>query len=422
MAEYYNTYSKEYLSSLKKKSLRYLFKIELLSDDESIIGEIVKDLETVGGQINVNYEQITRRSCSLALTDINKKYLPNKNSDFWFNRKFKIYIGLVVHDNIYWWSQGVFYTKSATANGRNLSVEGVDKGGALDGTLKTCMTSSQYVIKPQSNLTNTLKDLLALRMGASDVVSRGQLRMGGDKPIDNTPPYINTAYNKQIVQSELSIDNNTYISELLIQLADLYAAEAYYDVNGHFRFEPYIVNSGYSYAPTQWSFTDLSSTFENVNYSTSFDAENAVCVYTNTSGAGVRNVAYTAYNTNPLSPVNIGIGIRRAQDIEIEYYDTSEEQMVKDCRSSANYYLKRNSMLGIQLSFNCPIIPHMDVNKTIEISDQWHDIANGIFVVQSLSIPLGSNAMEISVTNINWLPSDMDYDGVSEFLTEGDES
>lgn len=604
MAEYYNTYSKEYLSSLKKKSLRYLFKIELLSDDESIIGEIVKDLETVGGQINVNYEQITRRSCSLALTDIKKKYLPNKNSDFWFNRKFKIYIGLVVHDNIYWWSQGVFYTKSATANGRNLSIEGVDKGGALDGTLKTCMTSSQYVIKPQSNLTNTLKDLLALRMGASDVVSRGQLRMGGDKPIDSTPPYINTAYNKQIVQSELSIDNNTYISELFIQLADLYAAEAYYDVNGHFRFEPYIVNSGYSYAPTQWSFTDLSSTFENANYSTSFDAENAVCVYTNTSGAGVRNVAYTAYNTNPLSPVNIGIGIRRAQDIEIPYYLTdnsaeisqckedlasieseiqmynvditqtvygnidtnnrqkivwtqetidqnadaleswgydnpgellgtystvmgmSEEfdnvevafspiwqtpngaillganttryyinqlisnlgegwttedllaadavgtvvvllpikeliadagetaihtgiamhyvgkdgalaiaqqnlydaehaneiQQIKDCRSAAVYYLKRNSMLGIQLSFNCPIIPHLDVNKTIEISDQWHDIANGIFVVQSLSIPLGSNAMEISATNINWLPSDMGYDGVSEFLTEGDES
>lgn len=598
--EYYNVYSKEYISTLKKENVRYLFKLELLSDDEHVIGEIVKDLESVNGQINVNYEQITRRSCFFSVINVDKKYLPSKNSAFWFNRKFMLWIGVFVHDDIYWWSQGVYYAKSATSEGRNLSIEGVDKGGALDGALRMSMTSSQYVVNAKSKLVDVIKDLLAMRIGSNDIVTRGYLRMGGDRPIDVIPPRINTAYNNQIVQSELTIDNNTYISELLLQLADLWAAEAYYDASGHFRFEPYILNAGYVYAPTQWTFTDLSSTFESANYTTSFDAENAVCVYTNSSEAA-RNVAYTAYNTNPLSPVNIGIGIRRAQDIEIEYYnmennaaeinsakediteikeeielkhidltktvygniDTNarqvlmwteqnlerfadeleswgyepeellnsistvmgassefdgveiayspllqtedgavlldadlvdeyiwglideagegwtteellaldliglefdellikgliadagetaiatgeamhyvgqygvlalaennlyelehknEEQQIKDCRSAANYYLKKNSMLGIQLSFSCPLIPHLDVNKTIDITDQWHDIANGIFVIQSLTIPLGSNAMEISATNINWLPNDMGYDGVTEFLTKG---
>ncbi len=418
MAEYFNTYSKEYLSSLKKKSQRYLVKLELLSDLETPIGEIVKDLENVGGQINVNYEQITRRSCSLSITDVHKKYLPSKNSAFWFNRKFKLWIGLIVRDNIYWWAQGVYYTKSATSEGRNLSIEAVDKGGALDGTLKLSMTNAQYEIDEGISLPYALKKILTRQVGALDIAIRGNMRMGGDKPVDIIPPHINTIYKNQIVQSKITIDNNAYMSELITQMADLYAADAYYDVNGNFKFEPYIINSGYTYTPTQWSFTDLSSTFENANYSTSFDSENTVCVYTNASGAGIVNVSYTAYNSNPLSPVNIGIGIRRAQDIEIPYYDTSEAQMIKDCRSSANYYLKKNSMLGVQLSFSCPLIPHLDVNKTIEINDRWHDIANGIFVIQSITMPLGANAMEISATNINWLPNDMEFDGTNELLGE----
>lgn len=410
--EFYNKYSTEYLSSLKKKSRKFLFKIELLSDDESAIGEIVNDLSNVDGQININYEQITRRSCSFSVKNTKKKYIPSKNSPFWFNRKFKIYIGLVVRDNIYWWSQGIYYTKSATFEHGKLTIEGIDKGGALDGSLKTAMTSSQYVIKANSGLKNTIKDLLALRVGELDFVRKGYLRNGGDKMVDSIPPIVDSLYKDQIVQSELSIDNNSYIGDLIIKLADLYAAEVYYDINGHFRFEPYIINSGCVFSATQWEFNDLSADFQNANYSTSFDGENAVCVYTNTSAAGVRNVAYTAYNTNPLSPVNIDIGIRRAEDQEIEYYNVSEEQMIKDCRSAANYYLRKNSMLGVQLNFNCPLIPHLDVNKTISISDKYANIEQGIFVVQSITIPINSGAISINATNINWLPDDMEYNGI----------
>ena len=416
LQEYYNVYSKEYISTLKKKNIKYLFKLELLSDNETSVGEIVKDLENVDGQININYEQITRRSCSLTITDVKRKYLPNRNSSFWYNRKFKIWIGVVVKGDIYWWSQGVYYTRSANSEHRNLRIEGVDKGGYLDGTLKTAMTSGQYVIPAKNKLTNIIKELLSLRLGATDITAYTRLCMGADKIIDCVPPCIDTLYHGQIVQSELSIDNNSYIGDLFIKLAELYSAEAYYDINGHFVFEPYKMNSGYTYSPTQWRFEDLSSTFENANYTTSFEGENTVCVYTNASNAGVRNVSYTAYNTNPLSPVNIGIGIRRAVDQEIEYYDVSEEQMIKDCRSAANYYLKRNSMMGVQLSFSCPIIPHLDVNKTIEISDKYHNIEDGIFVIQSITIPLNANAMEISASNINWLPNDMDYSGISEIL------
>ena len=598
--EYFNTYTNEYIAALYNYDNRYLLRLELLSDDEKSIGDIIQDLDATVGQININYEQITRRSCSLALVNVNQKYLPSKNSAFWFNRKFKLWIGLVVRDNVYWWSQGVYYTRSATSTSDVVNIEAVDKGGALDGSLKANMTDAQYIVKQGSNLVEELKQMLALPIGSADLVLRGALRLGGDKPMDVIPPRINTIYKNEIIQNELTIDTNTYMSELILQLTDLYNAEAYYDANGNFIFEPVIDNYGYNYVPTQWSFSDLSSSFENPNYQYSFEGENAVCVFTNASGEGIVNVAYTAYNTNPLSPLNISIGIHRSQDIEIPYYlkDNSEEikqcqedlkkveydiiqynidtnqtvygnidtnnrqklvwtqdnltlyadelaswdeepeegsfstiigmstefdgveiafspmlqtangavllisdvvysyietlisaldedwtkedllaadiigieidgvlvkeliadagetaihtgiamhyvgkdgalaiaqqnlydaehaneiQQIKDCRSAATYYLKKNSMLGMQLNFNCPIIPHLDVNKTIEVSDKYADIANGIFVIQSITIPLSSNAMNVSATNINWLPNDMQYEGTSELLGEESE-
>ena len=68
------------------------------------------------------------------------------------------------------------------------------------------------------------------------------------------------------------------------------------------------------------------------------------------------------------------------------------------------------------MNFNSPIIPHMDVNKTIDITDQYADIENGIYVVQSLTIPLSSDKMAVTATNINWLPNDMTFSGVSEII------
>jgi len=593
--EYHNTYTKEYLTALRQKRCAYKMKLELLSDSETVIGDIEKDLENVGGQLNINYERITRRSCSLSLTNIDGKYLPSKNSHFWYKRKFKLWIGLVVKDNIYWWSQGVFYTKSANVENGTVMIEAVDKGAALDGTLKLNMADAQYLIKHGASLTNLIKDTLSRAMGANDLVIRGQMNMTNSSVIDPVPPYIHTKYNSEIVQSDISIDANAYIGDIFVQLCGLYNAEAYYNTEGHFCFEPCIDNSGYTYSPLQWEFTDLSSTYEDVNYSYSFEeGENTICVYTNTSSAGVKNVAWTAYNTNPLSPLNISVGIRRAPHQEIEYYnmedntaeiniakqelaeiqteiadkgidvnrtvygniDTNsrqklswteqnlekfadaieswgytadelagsistvmgtssefdgveiafspilqtqdgaillteeivseyiwglidnagegwtdeellaldaeglefddllvknliadigdsailtgeamhyvgkygalamaqkrltklenknEEQQIKDCRSAANYYLRHYSLLGMQLTFNCPIIPHMDVNKTIDVSDSVNNIANGVFVVQSITMPLNSNKMNVNCTNINWLPNDTVYDGV----------
>ena len=434
--EYFNRYSPEYLAALKTGNGHYKIRLEILSQNETAVGEITKDISlTAQGQITINYEQITRRSCSLTLIDVDGKYLPHKNSPFWINRKFKLLIGLVVGDDIYWWSQGVFYTLSATASNRTLSIEGVDKGAALDGTLKLNMTDVEYVIQKEDNLTTTIKQLMALDVGSSTIEGLNDIVYGGDQPIDVKEPLVGVQYFGQKAQSDITVDANNYVGEIFTKLADLYGADCYYDTEGYFNFVPYMDNYGYNYAPKQWEFNDLSVFYEDVNYNYSYDGENVVTYYTNSSDTGVANVLWTSYNTNPLSPINVGTGIRRAPSQEMVYYaydstsiDEEREQNIQNCKAAANHYLTKSSLVGMQLTFNSPIIPHMDVNKTIGICDSWAGIDDGVFIVQSITIPLSAGKMSISATNINWLPNDMGFEGTSAVIdpeiiyTQTDES
>lgn len=600
--EYFNVYDNSYERALQLFNRSYRIRLEILSDDETAIGEITKDLSiTASGQININYEQITRRSCSLSLINVENKYIPTKNSPFWLNRKFRLWLGLIVDKDTYWWSQGIFYTVSANATGRILSIEAVDKGGALDGTLHLNMTESQYLFGRGKKITEIIKQTLSLDVGNPYGATSSPIGFGGNKPIDCKPPLIGIEYYGFNTVADISIDTNNYISEMFIKMSELYAADCYYNVNGNLVFEPHIDSTGYTYVPTQWEFTDLSSTYEDVNYEYSYEGENVVTVYTNATQAGLKNVAWTAYNTNPLSPINVSTGIRRASHIEIPYYNyvdeqelaqaeadlkeiqneikekgidttvtvygnidcnnrqllvwdetnlerfeeayeswgyTAEElagsistvmggsnefdgveiayspilqtvdgavlldedtvntyisslistlpegwttealitadvtgltigttaikkliadagetaiktgeamhyvgkygalamaqnevylvlnsgqaQQIKDCRSVANHYLLTNSIIGMTLNFNTPIIPHIDVNKTIQVTDQYADIEDGIYLVQSVTIPLSGGKMAISATNINWLPNDMTFSGVSEVIETND--
>lgn len=421
--EYFNRYSDDYINTLKSGNGRYKIRLELLSDNEYVVGDITKDVSlSAQGQITINYEQITRRSCSLTLIDVDSKYVPHKNSPFWINRKFKLWLGLVAQDDIYWWSQGVFYTVSATAQANTLSIEGVDKGAALDGTLRLNMTDYEYVIERNDNLAETVKQILALDVGASQLTTMNGLVYSGSKPVDCIQPIIGVQYFNKKVYSQIIIDANNYIGDILTKLAELYAADCYYDTEGHFMFVPYIESVGYQYVPRLWDFDDLSAFFENPNYNYSYEGENTVTFYTNSTDTGVANVAWTAYNTNPLSPLNISTGIRRASSQEIPYYeyssdpDSNKEQMIQDCRAAANHYLLCNSLVGMQLSFDCPIIPHLDVNKTIGVSDRTVGIEDGVFIIQSITIPLSAEKMNVSATNINWLPNDMTFEGEAQVI------
>ena len=633
-SEFFNVSTADYVAALKTNSItRYLLRIELLTYYETAIGDITKELcIDAQGQININYQQMTRRSCSLTIANVDQKYVPSPNNPIWYQRKFKLWIGVEDgHGDIYWWSQGVYYVQSATGNAHSLSIEAVDKGGALDGTLKTNMAETQYIVETGSSVANIVRDTLGLNIGNNEEILQSAIYGAANLPIDPIVPLIDLTYNKQTIEADISIDANSYLGDLLVSLADSYGADIYYDRQGHLRLESladifYI--DGYRRLGHQWDFIDLSSNYSDANYEYNFDGVNAVTVYTNLSadvlaianaqteaktetrlsseqleivedykaiqqevkdynidlnetvygnidtnqrqvlewteenltrfaeaiqswgenpddlrgsistvfgawdtfdgvniafspilqtengavllvadvvfqyidelivqlGSGwttedmlaldatglvmdgvlinkliadvgntaertsmvmhytgeygaynlayqdvvgvaqslnttvddvllaseinhdaddikVANVSYTAYNTNPRSPLQIGaVGIRRMQNQEIDYIDTSQSDMQERCKQYAVMLLQKESLRGMNISFSCPIIPHLDVNKTIGLTDEYQGIDNGTFVIQSITIPLSSNSMKISATNINWLPVDLNIE------------
>ena len=415
---YYNTISPYYIDRLRRDFNRYKVKIELLTADEAVIGEVIADLSiTAQGQITINRQQLTRRSCSLTLINVGGRYNPNRNRWFWINRKFKLWIGMMTEGytdatakqntaDIYWFSQGVYYATSVKGDTHTISIEGIDKGGALDGTLKLNMLGEKTIVKQGSKLSSLFRETLLLSDGIS--------------VIDPTPPLIDSYFDSVIIQQDIELNDNQYIGELFSQVAESYGANVYYDRDGRLRVERSMTENGfslYSLKGIAYRFSTNDAEYEEATIDYGYECKNTVTVYTNinakdNTGKDIENVSYTAYNQSPLSPINIKeIGIRRMDAIEAKYIDgLTAKEMTDRCRQTANYYLLNESLIMLTENFNSFIIPHIDVDEVILINDPYKDIDNEKFVVQSVSIPLSAGAMSIEATNLNYLPGDIDIE------------
>lgn len=406
--EYYNRITPNYLRAIKKSYGRYLLKLELLTENETVVGEIIQPISIdSAGQLNINYQQITRRSCSLALINVDNKYAPNQNSWFWYRRKFKLWYGLSYGEDSWWFSQGVFITNGANGDCHLINIEAVDKGGMLDGTLKYNLLESKYVFEKGSKIAQLVRDTLLL----SD----------GRNVIDPTPPLIDKIFEDAEIEKEITINENSYIGEIFKTLAETYGADVFYDTNGRLNFTKLVDGDrvdGYRYMGAQYDFSDEDKVYliSSLNYS--YDAVNAVTVYTNITAknteenTAIENQTYTAYNTNPRSPINVtAIGVRRMESIEISYIDNlSPEEMRDRCKQYADYNLIKHSLPQLAINFTSVPVPHLDVNKTILITDKTKDIESGTYVVQSVTMPLSAGEMNVEATSLDVLPNDTDIE------------
>lgn len=390
-----DVYNADYISLVKASVIKPKFKIELLDLYENTIGEITKDISADNsGSISINYQQGVRRSCSFTLSDTFGKYRPMSNDNiFGFNTKFKIYVGLenIQTGETYWFSQGIFYTTNPTSSHANsnktVTVNGVDKFGIFTSDTGYNQLEGTYIVPAKSKLYAVVKDILSLELG------NGYM-------IDPKEPHIDAEFINYELPYDIKKSPGSYMGDILIELGNVLGADIFYDTNGILNITSGTTDVTYSKQSSIWDFSDVLPEYSNGSVSlNTIDAINIVKVVGNQVNDSEIYIG-NAENHNPLSPTAI-------EKIGRKIYYEESANLPNQARADeyAKYVLNSKSIIQTAIGFSSTLIPHLDVNRVITITDDYYKYEQERFIIQSITLPLDSKTlMSISCNNIASLP------------------
>ena len=396
MVEYVDTYTPRYEELCKASTIYPRIKVELLDSGEGTIGEIVQDIAAdSAGTLSINYQQGTRRSCSLTLIDDKGLFSPALEQPFFgFNTKFKLYLGLMdpLTSDYYWFSQGIFYVNKCTGThningGSEVNITASDKFSMLDGTLGYNQMEGTYVIPAQQNLYQAIYDILHLEMGAGRV-------------LDPKSPVLDPLFKDCKVPYEIRKSPGGYIGDIVIELANILGADVFYDTQGRLNIVSGTTDLFYSQKSSVWDFSDTDLEYMNSSIDlNTVNAINSVRVVGSQISDGLYYIGI-AENNNPASPTAIDKIGRKM------YYEDSATLPTQQAADEyARYILKQKSIIQTTVNFSTTILPHLDVNQVVTISDNYYKYDQERFIIQSYSIPLGlKTACTIGCCNISTLP------------------
>lgn len=393
MQEFNNVFNSTYRDIVLQQEVKVYYKIEILDHYEYILSEVTDLISSeTSGSISVNYQQGVRRTCTFTLLDKDGSITNQIVGLQWATKKFKIYIGVsyVGEDSdIYWFSQGIFCMLNPTINrtSRQITIQGVDKYGFLGSETGYNQIAVTHRIPQNEPLVKIITDTLSLDL------KNGRI-------IDAKQPIINPYIKNQKLPYELDKAPGSYLSELFIELGNVFAADTYYDVEGYLHYDTGTLDLFYSTQASQWDFTDILADYVDPELTImSVEAINSVTIVGNNTNIE-KIYQYTAENNNPASPTSIkNIGLKSYYEETASVYDDDT------ARDYANYVLNQKSILQQSISFSCTVIPHLDVNKIITITDNFYKFSQQRFIVQSLEIPLTADTpMTVTASNISSLP------------------
>lgn len=400
--EYYDKVSQEYRDALLSRVYFPVIKVELMDYGENVFAELQQDISAQdSGSISVNYQQGVRRSCSLTLINIDGEYLPSLQSKIWINSKFKVYNGIRIpatytypEEDYYWFSQGVFVLTDPVANedlsNRTITLNGVDKFGMLGSETNFTQTEGTYLIEAGTEIGEVIKTIL-------------NENMGNGYPFDVATPIIDPTVAKNELPYELKKAPDEYFADIIIEMANMFDCDVFYDTNGRFNFMPTSLNnerlkdrltiSGDDNA-SLWDYEDVFTDYGSLNNQYSFtEVYNMVTVVS--THPNYDTFEATVSNNLPSSPVAIQvIGKKR------KYIESSQCYNQDTVNNYALYQLRKLSIVQQSLTFNSIIIPHLDVNLPITIQDKHFGYEKEKYIIQSLSFPISSTG-QVSVTASN---------------------
>ena len=448
--EYYNKIDDRYLNALKQPKIYPVFKVELMDFAENVIGDLTQDISKEdSGSISINFQQGVRRSCSLTLINVNKnlhlkegKYLLNENG-LWINTKFKLYTGIKIkkfenlppdeldyknsgedllykdstqenlwirnngqkiQEDIYWFSQGVFLLTDPSVlrdmSKRTITLNGIDKFGAFGSETNFSSTEATYKIEADSNVKEVVSTILDFDKGNG-------LKLDVKEPYldPNTKVLVSDGTREEPVAQvtlpfEINKSPETYFSDILIELANIFACDIYYDTEGRLHLEKGNEKMSMEDFNSLWDYSDKEPEYfsPQLNYDFKSVFNVVKVVGDNPSSDSISEV--TLKNEDPSSPTRIAL-----LGEKILYIESSFCYNLQRTKDFANYMLKKKTMVPLTFSFQSSFMPHLDVNKIITITDDYYNFFQQRFVIQSLTIPLTTKSlMDIECTNTSLIP------------------
>lgn len=363
------TYS-NYLSQLRSDNSKVVIKLELLDKNENVIRDITEDM--LDGSININLQNGARRSASITLQNFDNKYTPKKNGLIWLNSKFRISSGLVVNEEPYLFSNGVFCLSQPetasfmTETTTTLSLE--DKWSYVDGTLLGTLPAD-YIIPVGTNIGEAVRAIIVsvmIDVKAPIIV-----------PTTITSPYT------------LTLNRGDNIGDMLIKLAEMISYECYFDKNGHFRFQPVYDDQK---KESSWDYSTNESTY--LGSSRKFDytkVRNSIYVYgDNINGSQVTGIANDTYL---FSSTNVNLIGNRVAVIEDDIIFSSSLATQR-----AEYELKKQTMIQESTSLTSVPLYHLDCGDIITIEDEGNDLKRDRYIVSGINLTLDAGSeMQLDV-------------------------
>lgn len=395
--EYFDYYTEEYEQIIRGSSKIFLYKLEPVDSQDNAIQNL-SDKITVGSlNISASATQGLRRSCNIELVDFDKELIPTPNSPFWINRKFKLYIGVANSDwetsggNIYWWSQGVFYTDNPSATTNAISISGQDKFSIFGGGLGYSQPVASFHIPFGSSAKKAIESILTYELSSG-------------VPIDSISPLIDLELSSYKLESDIVKTGGEYFESVLISIGNMLGANIYYDLTGRLSVVKSKHTTQHTTEPPSWTFkqNDIEYLPQNISY----DYQSVVnSVTVEAVDSGQNSITYTAQNKNLNSNFNIytSIGIKSSPLIQSTIV-MSQAQL----RQQAEFLLEEKTRLAFNFTFQSILIPHIKEGDYIQIDDDRFNFSGEMLYVQSINISEGSASY--TVGNVADLPYLNDYE------------
>jgi hypothetical protein len=271
--------------------------------------------------------------------------------------------------------QGVFVMDdpSTDSNGAIVSVSAVDKFALLDGSLGGEMDSI-FIINAGTTLNTAIRSVMLLSNDTSDIIIDGTVA-------SQTLPY-------RIIK-----ETGDTIGAVLIEIANAFSCNVYYNENGQLTVEKDISDSikgsAHKFNVSQ---DEVNYNGGNIRHMFNKVFNSCLVIGDNVNGAIATG---RVYNNDLLSDTSIpNVGLERTLVIydDIIYNNTLAVERAK-------YELKRATVVGSEGSIQSVPMYHLDVDRVITLTDDRLGFENKRFVINSLSIPFDNSYMSIGIVD-----------------------